>query len=99
MDNFTVYLNRVRLRVVYKNRSIMMDKGLLNIENPAEVSERLRAAVQGEETKRTKGSKDMTKDRSKHSGLTARQQAFVEAVSKGLTYSDAYRKADRKSVV
>jgi hypothetical protein len=75
------------------NRSRMMDKELLSKENPAEVSELLRAAVQGEQTIRTKGSKDMTKEKPKHSGLTARQQAFVEAVSKGLTYSDAYRKA------
>jgi len=70
-----------------------MDKALTDFENPEVISERLRAAVQSEEIVRTKGSKDMTKQKPKHSGLTARQQAFVEAVSKGLTYSDAYRKA------
>ena len=70
-----------------------MDKELLSKENPAEVSELLRAAVQGEETIRTKNGNVRGTQKPKHSGLTARQQAFVLAVSKGLTYSDAYRQA------
>jgi hypothetical protein len=75
------------------NRSEMMDKELLSKENPAEVSELLRAAVQGEQTNRTNNGKVRGTNKPKHSGLTARQQAFVLAVSKGLTYSDAYRQA------
>lgn len=70
-----------------------MDKTLTDFENPEAISEQLRAAVQGEETKRTKSGKPVGVKKPKHSGLTARQQAFVLAVSKGLTYSDAYRQA------
>jgi hypothetical protein len=70
-----------------------MNKDLLSIENPAAVSEQLRAAVQSEETIRTSTGKPSGVNKPKHSGLTARQQAFVLAVSKGLTYSDAYRQA------
>ena len=66
-----------------------MDKELLSNENPASVSERLRAAVQGEETNRTDNSKVRGVKKPKHLGLKARQQAFVLAVSKGLTNSDA----------
>ena len=70
-----------------------MDKTLTDFENPAAISEQLRAAVQGEEINRTSTGKVRGTQKPKHSGLTARQQAFVLAVSKGLTYSDAYRKA------
>jgi hypothetical protein len=72
---------------------MMMDKELLSKENPAAVSERLRAAVQGQETNRTNSGNVRGTQKPKHAGLTARQQAFVLAVSKGLTYSDAYRQA------
>jgi hypothetical protein len=70
-----------------------MDKTLTDFENPAAISEQLRAAVQTEEINRTKSGKPVGVKKPKHSGLTARQQAFVLAVSKGLTYSDAYRQA------
>jgi hypothetical protein len=93
VDNFTGYKHSDRLRVVYTDRSMMMDKGLLSKENPADVSEQLRAAVQGEEVIRTNSGKVSGVKKPQHSGLTARQQAFVLAVSKGLTYSDAYRQA------
>ena len=73
--------------------AVEMDKTLTDFENPAAISERLRAAVQGEETNRTNSGKPVGVKKPKHSGLTARQQAFVIAVSKGLTYSDAYRQA------
>ena len=70
-----------------------MDKTLTDFENPAAISERLRAAVQGEVTKRTNSGEPVGVKKPKHVGLTARQQAFVAAVAKGLTYSDAYRQA------
>ena len=70
-----------------------MDKTLTDFENPEAISERLRAAVQTEETNRTKSGNPVGVKKPKHSGLTARQQAFVLAVSKGLTYTDAYRQS------
>ena len=70
-----------------------MDKTLTDFENPEAISEQLRAAVQSEEINRNKNGNPIGVKKPKHSGLTARQQAFVLAVSKGLTYSDAYRQA------
>lgn len=70
---------------------IILDKALTDDKNPEQRSEQLRAAV-SQEMNRSE-SKSKQKQEEKRAALTARQQAFVAGVVKGLTYADAYRAA------
>lgn len=76
---------------VTDQQEIILDKALTDDKNPEQVSEQLRASV-SQEVNRIE-SKNKQRQDEKRASLTARQQAFVAGVVKGLTYADAYRAA------